>query len=326
MLILRRREIAGLLTFGEYVDAVEQAFRAYAEGRALGPALAHVRAGDGEFHIKAGGLPDPQPCVAVKANGNFSQNPVRHGLPGIQGVILLANAVNGSPLAVMDSMEITIQRTGAATAIAARYLARPESAVCTICGCGNQGRIQLRAICHTLPIRKVMAFGASVEEAEGFALAMNRDLGIEVTAGGGLREALAQSDVCITCTPSRRPLFGCGSVPAGMFIAAVGADSADKQELDAGLLTKASVFGDLLDQCAAVGEFHHGLAEGLVCREDFRGELGALITGRVKGRTSAGEITIYDSTGTALQDAAAAGAVYRKAKAAGLGMEVDVAG
>ena len=324
MLILTRREIAGMLTFAEYVDAVEQGFRAYAEGRALAPALMHVCAPDGEFHVKAGGLLEPEPHFALKANGGFFRNRERFGLPNIQGMILLASAANGRPLAVMDSMEITIQRTGAATAIAARFLARPDSSVCTICGCGNQGRIQLRAICHARPIRRVFAFAASLAEAEAFAASMTDELDIEVIAGSGLHEALAKSDVCITCTPSRRPLFAAADVRPGTFLAAIGADSPDKQELDERLLPMASVFRDLLDQCAEVGEFHHGIAHGLMRREDFRGELCALITGRTRGRTRADEITIYDSTGTALQDAAAAAAVYRRAREQGLGVEIDL--
>jgi ornithine cyclodeaminase/alanine dehydrogenase len=326
MLILTRREIAGLLSFAEYVDVVERAFRAHAEGRALEPALMHVNAPDGEFHVKAGGLLDPEPYFALKSNGSFFGNRERFGMPAIQGMIILASATHGRPLAVMDSMEITIQRTGAATAIAARHLARPESAVCTIVGCGNQGRIQLRAMCHALPIRRVLAFGMSKDEAAAFAAAMTKELGVEASAGGDLREALRQSAVAITCTPARRALIAREDVPPGMFIAAIGADSPDKQELDARLLPAASVYGDLLDQCAAVGEFHHGIAQGLVRREDFRGELGALIAGKAAGRTRADEITIYDSTGTALQDAAAAVAVYRKAAAAGRGLEIDLAG
>jgi alanine dehydrogenase len=324
MLILTRSQIAGLLNFEEYVQVVEDAFRAHAEGRSLEPALMHVSAPDGEFHIKAGGLLAPEPHFALKANGGFFRNRERYNLPNIQGMVILASAANGMPLAVMDSMEITIQRTGAATAIAARYLARPESAVCTMCGCGNQARIQLRAMCHALPIRKAFAFGLTLDEARSFATIMSGKLGIEVVPTADLQGAMARSDVCVTCTPAKKALVGPGDVPRGMFIAAVGADSPDKQELDARLLPAASVFGDLLAQCAEVGEFHHGIAQGLVRREDFRGELGALITGQVRGRTSAEEITIYDSTGTALQDAAAAVAVYRKAKAARIGVEIDL--
>ena len=325
MLILTRHQIAGLLTFEDYVSAVGHAFRAHAEGCAMTPALMHVSAPDGEFHIKAGGLLSPEPYFGLKSNGGFFQNRERYGMPNIQGMVILASAANGLPLAVMDSMEITIQRTAAATAIAARYLARKDCSVVTMCGCGNQGRIQLRAICHTLPIQKAFAFGLTLEKSRAFAEAMSAELNIVVEPTADLRAALRQSDVCVTCTPARKALIFAEDVPPGMFIAAVGADSPDKQELDAHLLPLASIYGDLLDQCAAVGEFHHGIRHGLVKRQDFRGELGALIAGTADGRTRADEITIYDSTGTALQDVAAAVAVYRKAKAAGVGIEIDLA-
>lgn len=325
MLILTRTHIAGLLTFDEYVRVVEDAFRAHAEGRSLHPALMHVAAPHGEFHIKAGGLLVPEPYFALKANGGFFRNRERFNLPNIQGMVILASAETGQPLALMDSMEITIQRTGAATAIAARYLARPESSVCTLCGCGNQGRAQLRAICHALPIRKAFVLGLTLAEAETFATAMSAELNIEIVPTADLHAALIQSDVLLTCTPSKRAIVGVGNIAFGSFIAAVGADSPDKQELDIRLVSISSVFGDLLEQCSEVGEFHHALAGGLMQREDFRGELGQLITGQVSGRTSQDEITLYDSTGTAIQDTAAAVAAYRKAKAAGIGTEIDLA-
>jgi ornithine cyclodeaminase/alanine dehydrogenase len=325
MLILNRRQIAGLLRFDEYVTVVGQAFRAHAEGCSMPPSLMHVHAPDGEFHIKAGGLLSPEPYFALKSNGGFFHNRERYGMPNIQGMVILASAATGLPLAVMDSMEITMQRTGAATAIAARYLARRDSSVVTICGCGNQGRMQLRAICHTLPIQKAFAFGLTLEKCRAFADAMSAELNIVVEPTTDLPAALRQSDVCVTCTPARKALIDAADVPPGMFIAAVGADSPDKQELDAYLLPLASVYGDLFDQCVEVGEFHHAIGHGLLKREDFRGELGALIAGTARGRTNPDEITIFDSTGTALQDVAAAAAVYRKAKAAGIGVEIDLA-
>lgn len=324
MLVLTRREIAGLLGFEDYVRVVEQAFRAHAEGQAIAPGLLHVDAPEGEFHIKAGGLLAPEPHFALKVNGGFFRNGERYGLPNIQGMVILASAANGRPLALMDSREITIQRTGAATAIAARYLARPESSVCTICGCGNQGRVQLRALKHALPIRRAYAFSRNPEKAAAFAEAMSEELAVEVSAAADLPRALAVSDVCVTCTPARRFFIRREDVPPGMFVAAVGSDSPEKQELDPALLRAASVFGDLLEQCAAAGEFHHALRQGMMEKTDFRGELGALITGQVRGRTSPEEITVFDSTGTALQDAGAAVAVYEKARRAGLGVEIDL--
>jgi ornithine cyclodeaminase/alanine dehydrogenase len=309
------------MTFADYVEVVEHAFRLHAQGGALEPALAHVDADGGEFHIKAGGLRGDPPYFAVKVNGGFFQNRAKFGLPNIQGLILLSRADNGTPLAAMDSMEITIQRTGAATAVAAKYLARAESRVCTVCGCGTQGRIQVRAIAHVLPIEKVFAWSINREEAASFASQMTAELGIDVVATSELRQALRRSDVCVTCTPSKAPLVEREDIPSGMFIAAVGSDSPDKQELDAGLVAAVKVVADLRTQVVAVGETHHAIAAGLMRPDQIHAEIGEIIAGKVSGRTTPEEIIIYDSTGTALQDVAAAAAVYTRACSGGRGIE-----
>ena len=129
MLLLSRSQIAGLLSLDDYICIVEDVFRGHAEGASFEPALAHVDADEGEFHIKAGGIRGVTPYFAAKVNGGFFQNRARYGLPNIQGLILLSRADNGTPLAVMDSGEITTQRTGAATAVAAKYLAKQDSRV-----------------------------------------------------------------------------------------------------------------------------------------------------------------------------------------------------
>jgi len=221
----------------------------------------------------------------------------------------------------MDSIEITIQRTGAATAVAARLLARPESRVCTLCGCGTQGRIQLRALLHVLPIEKVFAWSRTRERAESFASQMTRELGIEVAPASHLGEALRRSDVCVTCTPSKAPFVRQADVPSGMFIAAVGSDSPDKQELEAGLVASSKVVADLRTQAATVGETHHAIAAGLMRQDRIHAEIGEIIAGKVPGRTSPDEIILFDSTGTALQDVAAAAAVYERACSAGKGAQ-----
>ena len=324
-LVLRRSEIASLLTFSDYVTAVEEAFRAHAEGRTLSPGLMHVDAVDGEFHIKAGGLRAGQPRFGIKINGGFFQNRARFDMPNIQGVILLSDATNGYPLCVMDSMEITIQRTGAATAIAARYLARPDSAVCTICGTGNQGRIQLKAILSALPLRKVFAWSRSYANAQAFAARMTAETGVPVEPAAELEPAAASSDVIVTCTPARRPFLKAAAVRPGTFIAAVGADSPDKQELEAALTAASRVVADLTDQVVHVGEAHHAIAAGLLARSGICAEIGEIIAGRKPGRGSADETILFDSTGTALQDVAAAAAVYEAARRAGVGATIQLA-
>src|SRR5215211_5438174 len=150
-LLLKRSDIAALLSIEECMAAVEQSFRLYAEGKTAPPGILGIHARDGGFHIKAGLLELSRTYFAAKTNANFPQNMKRFGLPLIQGVIVLCDGENGYPLALMDSIEITIQRTGAATAVAAKYLARANSKVVTVCGCGNQGRISLRALKVVLP-------------------------------------------------------------------------------------------------------------------------------------------------------------------------------
>src|SRR5215831_3469836 len=157
-LLLKRGDVTTLLGLGECITAVEQAFKLYAEGQTLPTGVLGVTARDGGFHIKAAGLKLARTYFAAKVNGNFFRNTERYGMPNIQGIIMLCDGDNGYPLAIMDSIEITILRTGAATAVAAKYLARPESSVATICGCGNQGRVQLRALSRVLPIEYVYAF------------------------------------------------------------------------------------------------------------------------------------------------------------------------
>jgi len=321
MLLLSRKEIAALLTFDDYVRIVEDAFRLHAQGAAFEPALAHVDAVDGEFHIKAGGLRQPFPYFGVKVNGGFFKNRERTGLPNIQGLILLSRGDNGVPLAAMDSIEVTIQRTGAATAVAAKYLARPDSQVCTICGCGNQGTIQLRALKHALPLKKAYVWSPFPQEAERFAAAMSEALAMDVAPAPDLRTALGHSDVCVTCTPSRSPFIRRDWIPPGMFIAAVGADSPDKQELDADLVAASTVVADLRAQSAAVGESHHAIRAGLMTADAIHAELGQIIAGFATGRTSPGQRIVFDSTGTALQDVAAAAALYERARTLEIGLE-----
>jgi alanine dehydrogenase len=323
VLLLSRSEITSLMSFDDYVNVVEEAFRRHAEGGAFHPALAHVDADGGEFHIKAGGLRGDPPYFAVKVNGGFFQNRARFDLPNIQGLILLSRADNGVPLAMMDSIEITIQRTGASTAVAAKYLARPDSRVCTVCGCGTQGRIQLRALHHVLPIEKVFAWSRAAERAVTFAAEMAEELGIEVTATSDLSQSLRQSDVCVTSTPSRSPFIRREDIPAGMFIAAVGSDSPDKQELDASLVAAVKVVADLRAQVVSVGETHHAVESGLMDPGQIYAEIGEIIAGKVMGRTNSEEVILYDSTGTALQDVAAAAAVYDRAGRARRGKEWD---
>ena len=322
-LLLSRKDIASLVTLEDCIDAVEDAFRDYALGKSLGTGILHLDAPDGEFHIKAGGLEEPSLYFALKANAGFFKNTERFGLPNIQGLILLYSAENGYPLAVLDSLGITGKRTGAATAVAAKYLARPNSSVAGICGCGTQGRVQLRSLTKVLPLSSALAYSIIEGEAVQFAADMSQELGIDVVAEHSLEKVVAACDVCVTCTPAREFFLKESYVEPGTFVAAVGADSPEKQELEPGLVANHTLVVDLAEQCVVVGELHHAIDAGLMTAADVHGELGAVIAGTIPGRTSDSEITVFDSTGTALQDTAATILAYERATRSGAGQVFD---
>jgi alanine dehydrogenase len=323
-LILSRTDVFDLLSLPECIDAVDRAFRLHAEGRTLGPGVLSVHASGGGFHIKAAGLAGERSYFAAKTNANFSDNPRRWGLPTIQGTIVLADAANGTPLAIMDSGSVTALRTGAATAVAAKYLARSDSRTATVVGCGVQGELQLAAICAVLPLRRIMLVDVDHARAEDLAARAAVRHGVEAEAVKDLRAAVRDSDVCVTCTTSRRAFLQARDIAAGTFIAAVGADNPEKQELEPSLLASATLVVDVLHQCAEIGELHHALAAGLLTRENVHAELADVVSGRRPGRTRQDEVTIFDSSGTALQDVAAAVAVYEKALLSGRGTVVKL--
>lgn len=321
-LLLSGKDIRDLISLGDYIRVVEEAFRAYSEGKSLKPEMMHIDSVDGEFHVKGGGLELRNRLFGLKINGDFPLNQDRFGMPSLQGLIVICSGQNGYPLAIMDSREITLKRTGAATAIAAKYLANPDSDTVTICGCGAQGRIQLRALAEVLPIKRVFAFSRNRDKARAFALEMLSDLGIAIEAADDLRQAIQDSDVCVTCTRSTQYFVRKEDVTAGTFIAAVGADSPAKQELDPDLLLLNKVVVDIRGQCAKVGELHHALARGF-SESNVHAESGDIVSGKKPGRCSREEIIIFDSTGTALQDVAATAAVYERALQLGSGKTFD---
>lgn len=323
--MLTGRDVVALLTIEECMAAVEDAFKLHGEGKTQPPGILGVHSHGGGFHIKAGVMDLDRPYFAAKINANFQGNPKQVGLPTIQGVVVLCDADNGYPLALMDSIEITIQRTGAATAIAAKHLARSNSKTATICGCGNQGRISLRALTIVRPIQKVWAYDVDQKAAQRFADELAEELGIDIEPVSDLRTAVRQSDICVTCTPSKQYFVKEEFVAPGTFIAAVGADSSDKQELEPALLSRSQVVVDVLEQCATIGELHHAIDAGALKRDEVYAELGEVIAGVKPGRTSANEIVVFDSTGMALQDVVTAAAVYKKAMSEGVGTLLDFA-
>lgn len=324
-LLLTRADIARSMALADYIDAVEQAFERLGAGRMAVPPVVHIPAPGGAFHIKSAGFVGEPAYVAVKVNGNFPDNQRRHGLPTIQGAIILCSATDGSLLAVIDSIEVTAMRTGAATAVAAKYLAHKDTDTLTVIGCGVQGRVQLLSLIEVLPLNTVYAFDLDTKCSAEFAEHMSADTGISVIPVKHFADGTLASRAVVTCTSARRPFLGREHVRPGTFIAAVGADNDDKQELDVELMAEARVIVDLLEQCAGIGELHHALDAGAMERTDVVAELAGIVAGTVKPEFAADDIIVFDSTGSAIQDVAAAGIIYERARAANIGLAMGFA-
>ena len=307
--ILTRSDVAALMTPADYLDAVEEGFRALHGGAANVPLPWHIAGQGGGFHGKGASLRLDRLYVALKLNGNFPHNPAANGLPSIQGAILLCDGETGSPLAIMDSIEVTLRRTAAATALAARHLARPDSSTVLVCGCGEQARAQLEALHQVLPLKRILAWDRDRSKAEQLSGDVADDLG----------EASGQADVIITCTPATEPFLDAEMVRPGTFVAAVGADAPHKSEIHPELMANALVVADSLDQCAVMGDLRHAIEAGVMARESVHAELAELVAGTRPGRTSIDQVTLFDSTGTAVQDVASAVRIYHRALASGAG-------
>jgi alanine dehydrogenase len=317
-LLLGRGDVERLLAPQACIAAVEEAFRGLALGNVPPPGILGMHANGGGFHVKAGFLCADRPYFAAKMNANFPGNAAR-GLPTIQGAVLLFDAGDGRLLCVMDSMSITALRTAAASAVAAKYLARESCESLLVCGCGGQAAAQLRALLCVRRPRRVLAYDQDASRAERFAASLGGETGFAISAVGDLPPAVESSDLIVTCTTSRRHFIDRGMVAAGTFIAAVGADNEDKQEIDPLLMAQAKVVTDLTAQAAAIGDLHHAVTAGAMTVGDVHAELGEVVAGLKPGRTQADEVIVFDSTGTGLQDVAAAIAAYRCALAAAQG-------
>ena len=314
-LLLSRGEVERLLSIPVCIDAVEKIFRLQGEGKVPASGILAVKTAHGGLHVKAGMLPGEKNYIVAKLNSNFPENRHLHDLPTIQGLVVLYDGDDGRPLAVLDSIDITIKRTAAASAVAARYLARPGSSVATLCGCGQQASAQLRALCAVLPFRKIYVFDLDPSAAQDFAMNLSNELQLEIVPVRDLGPALQKSDVCVTCSTATEFFVRKADVAAGTFIAAVGADDTHKQEIDPALMASSKVVADSLEQSCTIGDTHHAIELGLMRKENVYAELCEVVAGRKPGRTSDDEIIVFDSTGVAIEDAVAAVAVYEKANA-----------
>jgi ornithine cyclodeaminase len=291
------------------IPAIEDGFAAYSSGRAVVPPVGELILDKGEVHIKYGYIRGEEFYVVKIASG-FYENPSR-GLPSGSGCMLLFKQQTGEPAGILlDEGLLTNVRTAVAGAVVAKYCAPKEVERIGIVGAGAQGRLQLEWLAKITPCRDVLVWGLNTAELEKY----ERDTephGFWVETTLDASNILKTCNVVVTATPSKTPLLSAADLRPGTHITAVGSDTPDKQELDSAILAKADlVVADSIPQCRLRGEIHKALESGHI-EENRIVELGAIIAGRAKGRTSDNQTTVVDLTGVAVQDIEIASAVYR---------------
>ena len=309
-------EVEQRLDASSCIQAVEQAFRIRGEGRGASSAVCGLLLPGGSLHAKLAALELSRPYAAAKVNANMPRNPVDRGLPTIQGILILFDALSGEPLAIMDSAAITTLRTAAASAVAARQLAHPAASAVTFIGCGVQARAHLAALVCVRPLEQVFAFDRDPIAAARLVEEAQTRHGLRAEVAREVRAASRASDIVVTATTSPHPVLHVEDVSPGTFIAAVGADNANKSEIAPALLRVAVVIVDDLDQCAHSGDLRHAVAAGVMLRDEVRASLDQVVAGTRRGRESDDEIIVFDSTGVAIEDVAAAAVVYERASTA----------
>jgi ornithine cyclodeaminase/alanine dehydrogenase-like protein (mu-crystallin family) len=315
-LLLSRGSIAKVMDLAAWLEAAELGFRAHADAPGQSPPPMAIAATGGAFHAKGASIRLDQLYVALKLNGNFPANSATRGLPTIQGVVLLCSGETGALLAIMDSIEITRRRTAAATALAARILARPDSQTLLLCGCGDQAEAQLAALTDVLPLRRLLLRDRDASRAASFATRA-KDSGLEISIVDDLADAARSSDVIVTCTTATRAFLKASFVAPGTFVAAVGADSPAKSEIDPDLVADSFFVTDSTAQCIEIGDLHHAVKSGRASAANVDAQLGALVASEEPITIPAHRTRLFDSTGIGIQDAAAAALIYRRALAAG---------
>jgi len=314
-LLLTRKEIDGLLSMKDTIAAVEQAFIDWADGKGSMPPKAYLQVKDGDFRAMPAALPG---AAGMKWVNVHTGNPAQ-ALPTVMAVLIYSDPATGYPLAIMDATEITGYRTGATAALASRYLARKNVQTLGLVGAGRQAYTQILAHLELLQFREIRVYDLYPKSAERLVSMLPQYPLKAVT----LREAVA-SDIVCTVTPARAPVVKKEFVKPGTHINAIGADAEGKEELEPDVLKMATVVVDDIRQASKAGEINVPVSKGIYGVDEVAGNLGEIITGRKKGRANDHQVTIFDSTGVAIEDIAVASVLYRRAREKGVGLAVNM--
>ena len=313
-ILLNQSEVLAVLDMRGALSAVDDIFRLHGRRQVQMPPKVYLDLPGGDVRAMPA-YAEPVGFASVK---NINMHPGNRDVPSIVGTLTLFEPQTGFPLAIMDATAITRMRTGAASAVATRLLARADAEVLSMIGAGNQALTQLEAIMLVRPrIEHVVIFDLDSERATAFARTATDRFGVVVRIAGSAEEAVRAADILTTITPARSPIVEQEWVKPGTHINAIGADAAGKQELASSLTASARVIVDDLEQATHSGEINVPLSQSVFDASDIYAELGHVVAGEKPGRQNSTDITIFDSTGLALQDLACAAHVYRKLTASG---------
>ncbi|MCE8516874.1 ornithine cyclodeaminase family protein [Ruegeria pomeroyi] len=320
MWIVPEREIAGLMTRAAAFDAVEQVFAAMASGDACNfPVVREALGHEDALYGFKGGFDRAGLTLGLKAGGYWPHNLERRGLINHQSTVFLFDPDTGKPSAMVGGNLLTALRTAAASSVSIKHLARKDAKVIGMIGAGHQATFQLRAALEQRAFDKVIGWNYHPEMLPNLAqVAEEAGVPFEAVDLPGMDEA----DVIISITSAFSPSLMADHVSPGTHIACMGTDTRGKQEVEAALVARASVFTDEVAQSVSIGEAQHAIAEGLITQADLI-QLGAVINGTHPGRTSDDQITLFDGTGVGLQDLAVAAAVVNLAIDRGVAIQVD---
>ncbi len=325
IIILSQNEVKSCLPMSEAIRAVREAYIAFAKGRVKMPPVMHLDVSqyNGEVDIKSGYIEDLG-LIGTKIASGFYDN-YKLGLPPGIAVIILMDLKTSMPVAIMDGTYVTAYRTGAAGAVAAKVLARKDSNIIGVVGAGTQARMQVLALREVFSLKKIKVWDINTTERDRYVEEMSEQLKIPIEPAEDIKNAVTETDIIVTVTPSRKALVMKEWIQEGVHINAIGADGPGKQELDPYIVKRADkVVVDSLNQCRIIGEIQHALADGLITEDDVYAEIGQILIGEKKGRETNEEITLFDATGLAVQDIAAANIVFKQAKEKGIGHVVSL--
>ncbi len=313
-LFLREADVAALVGMDDVIDVVERGFREHGAGRAVNRPRQRVAVEGGTLHVMAAGLP---------AWGVFGLKSYAVTRDGRRFVSLLYSAESGELLAMMEAEGLGRLRTGAASGVATRYLARADAGAVGILGCGGQARTQLEALARVRPVALVKAYSRTPARREAFAEEMVAALGAEVVAVDSAEEAVDGVDVIVTITSAREPVLRGAWLRPGVHINAAGSNAAGRRELDEEAVGRAArVVVDARDQAMVeAGDLLAPIQSGRLSWEQVE-ELGPIVAGALPGRRSEEEITLFESQGIALEDVATMSLIYTRARETGRGEEI----